>query len=83
MWEAGRGQEVTTYSLPLAIGDLRAAAQPAGAPRFRVSRNPGEQRGLWRWKEGGQEALTNFPTLHPPRSQGKKVKGRGSQFPWG
>lgn len=84
-WEGGccreqGGQEVTTYSPPAATGDLRASSSAGRSPGFRESRNRAEQRGLWRWKEGGEEALTNFPTLHPPPSQGE---GGDSQLSWG
>lgn len=60
-------------------GRDRSSGDPLRAvrtPRHSMSRSQGKQRGLWRWEEGGGEkALADFPTLLPPRSQGKKGKG--------
>lgn len=61
---------MTTYSSPSAAGDLRASSSAGRSPRFRESRNQAEQRGLWRWKEGGEEALATLPTLHRHRVRG-------------
>lgn len=68
---------MTSHSFPLATGDLRASAQPGGAPGPMC---PGITENKDVSGDGRKEGR-NFPTLRPPPHRGRKARGEAVGLP--